>query len=396
MHLPRLAPAVALALCGCFSRLEVAGGAGVDDDTAPTGDAGGDDASGGGDEGGGDGGDDGGGPLAPGVSSVDPAHGSTAGGRVVRLSGAHLDPGARVYFGAAEATVQNRGDTVLDVVVPAAAGGAGVVDVRVETDAGADTAAGAFTYWQDASGQAVVHVRGRVLELRADTGTTTDFYALGAHTSPVDAWLTDLQAAQGACAASFPADADLLDGPSALVLEGGAGRFDLTWDAGDRVHTHDDSVTSVDDLKAAALRVSAPSGGAWPAFEAPAALGFPSYVRLFSPDPNSPGSHVDRDNLQVTWTATDADRVMVGLQDAVTGNVLVCATRNTGAFAVPDSIFDSFEPYASEWWTDYYVVQFTLVAYRDTATTLPFNNGELRAQGGIGYSVMAVVEDSTW
>ena len=82
----------------------------------------------------------------------------------------------------------------------------------------------------------------------------------------------------------------------------------------------------------------------------------------------------------------------LALFDGESDDALVCSTENSGAFTVPMEEFESFTPTEYEWWGRAYLVQIAVIAYRDTAVPVDFNNGELRGQGGIGYATWARVE----
>jgi hypothetical protein len=81
----------------------------------------------------------------PRVTSLSPGSGSTGGGDVVTINGAHFQPGLTVTFGGANARVTGATDTVVTVTTPQHTDGK--VDVTVvNPDGQQQTLAGGYTY----------------------------------------------------------------------------------------------------------------------------------------------------------------------------------------------------------------------------------------------------------
>ena len=80
----------------------------------------------------------------PGITSVSPAAGPTAGGTVVTINGSNLGGATTVTFGGASASIVTDTPTQITVTTPAHA--AGLVDVVVTTPGGSATATNAYTY----------------------------------------------------------------------------------------------------------------------------------------------------------------------------------------------------------------------------------------------------------
>lgn len=388
-----------LTIAACFPRMDLpsgdadGGGVGGGEGSADGGDEG---AGGGGDEGagegGGDDGDDGDAPVAPSLSGASPGHGSNAGGRRVTVSGTDLGEATRVWFGEREATVLSSADDHVEVEVPASPAVVGPVSIRVQTAGGEDSLAGAFQYWDDASGEAVTVLRARAIEGWDGSGWWSSFQALAWNTHPMDAWSTDTQAGASSCAATYSiSNADTP--PSSLDIDGDLGTFrlePLPDSAG--LYYEADSPT-VAQLLGTRHSVGLAEGGAWPAYTVSDGIGFPDTLALHTPDPDEYESH-DLAEFAVEWDSQGADRVLVGFFDASSDALVICALPNSGAFGVPADTFDGFVPSESAWWGQAWVMQVVLLAYKDTASVLDFNNGQLRAQGGVGLATWVRVEDS--
>jgi hypothetical protein len=390
-------PILLLALAACYPRLDVSGGgAGVGGDDAGADGGAGEDGSGedGGGAGGGEdgGGDDGTTAPAPALSAVSPEHGSNAGGLQVTLSGSDLGEGTRVFFGAEEATVLTTGDASLVVEVPAASGAVGPVSVRVETDGGEDSLSAAFTYWDDESGNAVTLLRARAIEGWDSTGEWTSFQALGWHTTPAQAWSTDTQAALGGCTSTY-STSSAVDAPDSMWLSGGLGEIELERYSDTDVFLVEDDAPGAVALLGTRHDVHLGPGGAWPAYAAEEGLEFPDDLELYVPDPWEYDSY-DIDNFVLEWRALAADRIMLGFFDASSDALVICTVDDTGEYTVPATTYSTFTPSEDAWWGRAWVMQVVVLAYKDTATTLDFNNGELRAQGGVGHATWVRVEDS--
>jgi hypothetical protein len=384
-----------LTLAACFPQLELsdgtADGGGVGGDDGGGDDGGGDD--GGGDDGGGDdGGDDGTTVSAPSLSSAGPAHGSNAGGRGVTIRGADLGDTARVWFGDREATVVSSDDDLIEVEAPASPGVVGPVTIRVQTEGGEDSLAEAFQYWEDASGKAVTVLRARAIEGWDGSGWWTSFQALGWNTTPMDVWSTDTQAGLSSCTASYSISAAETP-PASMAIDGDLGRLaldPLPDSAGMFLEANSPGVL---DLEGTRHDVSLGGGGAWPSYDVADGIAFPDSLELYSPNPDDYESQ-DIDEFAVAWSASGADRIQVGFFDASSDALVLCTLSDTGEFSVPADTYTGFVPSESAWWGEAWVMQVVVLAYKDTASVLDFNNGELRAQGGIGYATWVRVEDS--
>lgn len=384
-----------LTLAACFPQLELgdgqADGGGVGGDGG--GDGSGDDGGDGGDAGGGsDGGDDGATPPVPTLSSAAPAHGSNSGGMRVTLRGEDFGDAARVWFGDREATVISGEDDLLEVEAPASPDAVGPVAIRVQTDGGEDSLASAFQYWEDASGSAITVLRARSIEGWDGSGWWTSFQALGWNTTPMDAWSTDTQAGMSSCTSTYSISYAEIP-PASLDIDGDQGSLSLEPIDGERGLSYVGDAPDVSTLEGTHHTVSVGEDGAWPSYEVEDGIAFPNSLELFSPNPDDYESH-DLDEFVVEWEAADADRMLVGFFDASSDALVICTLSNTGEFSVPGDTYASFVPSESAWWGQAWVMQIVVLAYKDTATVLDFNNGELRAQGGIGYATWVRVEDS--
>ncbi|MEC8423922.1 MAG: hypothetical protein VX000_09105, partial [Myxococcota bacterium] len=278
------------------------------------------------------------------------------------------------------------------VEAPAAPGVVGPVAVRIETDGGESTLSDAFHYWEDATGEAVTVLRARAVRGWDERGTWDDFQAIGWNTLPVDRWSTDNQAGMSSCTASY-GDPALQPAPDELVLSGELGTLTLEQDAGSEALYYDADEPSLEELAGTRHDVSVPAGGTWPAYTVSDGIAFPDDITLFSPSPYGYDSY-DQDDFAIEWEAWGADRILIGFLDASSDAVAICAVPDTGDYTVPPDAYGGFVPSESGWWGEAWVMQVVVLAYRDTSSVLDFNNGELRAQGGIGYATWVRVEDS--
>ena len=386
------APALLLLLAACFPRLDGLGDDGTVGDDG-NGDAG-SGADGGGDDGGGDdgGGDDGSSPVPPSLTTSYPAHGSNLGGLRVTIEGADLGDDPRVYFGSQEATVRSATDDRVTVDTPEALGVVGPVDIRITTDGGEASLDGGFQYWEDATGSAVTVLRTRAIQGWDDAGTWTDFQAVAWNTNPVDAWATDALAATGGCTSAWPGG-EPLPAPDAMWVDGSLGRLDLDYSEEEEIFFLNDDFPDVDTVAGSRHDVHLDEGGAWPAYTVDGGVEFADALELTNPDPFDYYAY-DRDDFTIEWEGWGADRVVIGIFDYASDAGVVCTTTNSGQFTVPDSVYEFFVPVEDLAVRTSWVMQVIVIAYSDTASTLDFNNGQLRAQGGVGYATWALVEDS--
>ena len=94
---------------------------------------------------------------------------------------------------------------------------------------------------------------------------------------------------------------------------------------------------------------------------------------------------VSGDPLTVTWTSTGAAFTRIYLYDQNGDATADCLAEDDGSFTLPSSALDDFAWYRSYLeWGDIAEVVLIVISYEDTASTVPFDNGEVRTVAGYG------------
>lgn len=328
----RLLPTILLVATACLPRLDI---------TVPG--NGPDPGDGGSTE---DGGapDDTGLPSAPSVSTIDPTDGPTNGGMVVAILGGPFDDSVQVTFDQRGATLATMAEDRLTVVAPPAADGAGSVDITVRTDAGSVTVSDAYTYWDNANGKTVLIGIWTQLIAAGSASTVVQHDTWVRFVDPVDAVPRDRYGLElgecgmpsnGLTSRQGPATVQLGHPDALLDLPWNGERLEYTW-SGDTLPAlvTEDQLTFVTPLSSLSPALT---------LDEVAEVGTPS-------GPTSPNLTLDAPQLiseaaQVTWTAGDADYVMLaGANEG--GTMFVCLAPDSGSFTIPSDLFEdlAFEP----------------------------------------------------
>lgn len=348
---------IALLLSACFPRLDVREGhRPVPGDSADTGVP----------------------PDPPAIESVEPAEGTNAGGIGVVLRGTGLGPGAEVRFGGLPATVAAAEDDRLDVVLPSAPGVEGAVEVAVVTGGGSDSLSSGFRYWADATDRAIVLLR--LFELRAaagePVGPTAEWVGVVAnYVEATGARVADLVAAEADACDTPTATLSPVAGPKSIGLTDGKLSLEL--------------LPGKDGYAASLYREKAPvvAGlgfdlsaveATWPTLALAEAVTVPAELVVTRPD-FALGGLIVVEQLDLRWSAPEADWVWIGLAATSNGTWVHCVAENDGEFDVPAealaALGDSAGPIE---------LLLTVIAMRDTTTIVDADGGEVRASGGYG------------
>jgi len=393
--------AVALLLLGgCFPEVPLDASAWhgeANGGQSSTGDEGGDegtDSGVGSDDGSASGGDDGdtdsgdGGGSGVFLDAVEPAHGSTTGGRELKLVGDGLSAEATVFFGDASTTVSALTDDGALVVHPASST-TGLVDVRVEQGAGEATLPEAFTYWQDATDQAIASVAW--IHVVEDGSAWTDGAQLWAEAhlfepadlSPAHFWADETDG----CALSGP-DTAAVDGPDTVTV-GVVGGQELTLES-DGAGSWSARAEATDEYVVGATLEVSVDAAHYPALSAAELREAPPIFTAMTPDLVWWGSgSVYAEDPTIQWYGSSGDLVLIVLQDPDSGDTVRCLSEDDGSFTIPDGALEAFE-WEDGWWDSSVTLWIMVATLRADATVQDFDTGELR--GLMGYGVAGLVE----
>lgn len=377
-----------LTLTGCFPERGVVAGA--------KGAAGG--ADGAGDGGAGDGGDagaDSGSPMADlDVRGIAPDEGSTAGGEVGRIEVTGASDALTVAVGGVDAEVLAIDEDGVQIIIPEYVLDAGtqssVVPVTLTDGDRVVDVPGGFRYWRDAGGEAIVLVQAasvRWVDLPAAevAGGQDELVGWAATLTPGDVWPEALSwsLGTGGCGVA-PPDLGVLPSDGAVELRDADRRSIVLRGEGDGRFGGGFAgavgATEVASLSGATLDVVV-NTSAWPAITAPGLLRFPADWSLDRPDMSELAVDFPQiDAFEVAWSGTTADWMVVHVRDVKGTAEVWCAVEDTGSVTLPASATAGF---VSDWGT--WDVELTVYALERNATTVQFNNGQLRVQAATGY-----------
>ena len=326
------------------------------------------------------------------ITSVEPGHGTDAGGQTVEIFGGPFDASAQVFFGDQRATVASAGAGVLRVTSPP--GTVGYVPVRVTTDTHTGQEAEAFLYWPD--GQGRVGVLGSFSHFRYigtywDVGTPPPEAAASLYfVEPTSFEYWKFYApAIGQCRSEYRTTEEILvytPGVSRLTLRRGTSAAINLFPSADYDFIYESSGNIASQFANSATYSVVSDGGAdWPEFTLDGALSTPATFTISSPALG--GSEIARvsrgSSIRVTWTGSGGDYVILRLirfnSFGSVAEEVSCVVSDTGAFNVPASAFTGWEAGA----------QLTFVVGRviSGTGTLPYNrsrSGVVGAQWIIG------------
>lgn len=308
------------------------------------------------------------------VQAVEPTWGLTSGGTDVVITGLGFDPSTRVFFGGAEATLIQGYEDELTVSLPAVTD-PGLVDVKVEGDAGSVTLPGSFRYLRDGAGLAGVVGYVDYSEYVGDYWSDlTEPWASAAVTfvDPLDfAWQDTYAVGTDQCQLDYDWDGTLTifdAGVAQIELSAGTSTFVLPWSEANSFFTAE---LSADDFAFASgydLEPVQPAG--LPAVEVEDLARTPSSsFTVLSPDiEGSVVTYVDP-VIPLSWAGGGGDLVLVtiGLRNAAGSDydaIVTCVANNDGAFTVPD-LWPS--------WPSFRQVDIQVSMVRETDATLDLN-----------------------
>lgn len=308
------------------------------------------------------------------VQAVEPTWGLTSGGIDVVVTGAGFDPSTRVFFGEAEATLIQGYEDELTVSLPAITD-PGLVDLRVEGDAGSVTLPGAFRYLRDGTGLAGVVGYVDYSEYVGDYWSDlTEPWASAAITfvDPLDfAWQDTYAVGTDQCQLNYDWDGALTifdAGVDQIELTAGSSTLTLPWSAASSFFTAE--LSAEDFAFAAAYDLEPVQPAGLPQVELPDVVRTPSSsFTILSPDlEGSVVTYVDS-VIPLSWAGGGGDLVLitVGLRNATGSDydaIVTCAANNDGAFTVPD-LWPS--------WPTYRQVDIQLSMVRESSATLDLN-----------------------
>ena len=393
-------PVALLLICGCYPEVALdesawatngtGGDSGSDDEGGGAGSGDGDgggDSGDGSDDGGGEGSGDGGGSGVV-LEAIEPAHGSTDGGRELILTGEGLSADATVFFGESSTTVSSLDDEGAVVVHPAS-DATGLVDVRVEQETGEATLPEAFTYWQDATDQAIatvswIHFVDGGTAWWGDSHVQAEAHLFDpADLSPADFWVDEV----GSCTLSGP-EATAVEGPETVTIALGDGQA-LSLEA-DGAGSWSTRAEAPEDYVVGATLAVEVEEAHYPALGASELREAPPVFTSMTPDLVWWGSgSINADDPTIQWYGSSGDLVYIELQDLDSGDTVRCLSEDDGAFTIPDGALEAFE-WEEGWWSTSVELWVMVATLRADATIQDFDSGELRSL--MGYGVAGLVE----
>ncbi|MCK6503808.1 IPT/TIG domain-containing protein [Myxococcota bacterium] len=366
-----------LASAGCYPRLSI---------TVPAADDSGSSADGGGtDAGTSDGGGDGGGTGVLRLDDLLPTDGPTSGDTVVELVGGPFDASVVVRFGDQDAPIDSQTADRLVVRSPPAVD-AGPVDVSVQVTGASTSLPDAWTYWQDAEGQAVL--TGTWLQLEIGNPTTWTGVA-----PTFDAWVrftqpTDSEPWQrygipfDSC--GDPVDTfSSLQGPEEILFGYSTTLLALTWSDTRQEYAYQ-ALAAPDPMPDQPLLLQAARSDLSP----PLALGevarTPAAPRVTGPDLAADTiPELKYSAPTVTWIPSGQHHVVIAVGDGGT-TAFLCIVEDDGDFTIPSALFDELDWVSQTGTEDFAAAWMALAGVSSGVTPLTWTDGEARFDAGLG------------
>jgi hypothetical protein len=287
---------------------------------------------------------------APRVSTLEPAHGTVAGGQDVVVTGENLDRTTTVRFGGTAAEVVRVEAGRLVARTPAGTA-AGPVNVVVENGAGSTTLEDGFFYVEDGTG------RFGLYGLVAWNSYAGDYWADAAEdgvawmivTPPQALNLWELYASSlDSCATGYRYGGEFyyIDVEvSRARLSAGTAALDLTWSATDGSYALEGFTRGWSD--GATYDLAQLAGPVLPAFAHPGALRAPAAFPVSSPAIDAASPPTVARGFDLTWSGSAGDFVLIALAltDAAGSAIaqeVTCVARDDGRFAVPSGAFTTW------------------------------------------------------
>lgn len=323
-----------------------------------------------------------------------PDEGPDSGGYTVEIQTSAGESVEAVHFGEAPVDIVSRTHALVRVLVPALPVEAGVqselLEVVLDDAEGGSTVPGGFRSFADASGQGHVlvhlsHLRWIDVAEARELGAEDELVARAWTVEPTALWPEEQawSVEDGGCR-SLSAPAVLLPGGGSVTLRladarafaldaDGTGRFEGRW-------AYPAGGTELPGLTGQTLDLDLQTA-AWPTGLLPGAVELPHDWSLDAPELAEPAVDLPQiDGFRVAWSGAVADRMAVHLRDLKGGAEVWCLVDNTGEYVVPE---EYTLPFASDWGT--YEVELTVWAVSRNATTVQYNNGQVRVSGATGY-----------
>lgn len=269
------------------------------------------------------------------IDAVDPADGSTLGGREVTIDGSGFDDRTRVWFDGSEASVLEVAEDRLVVEAPAHAAGTG--DVGVGRDDEGDTLRDAWTWWPDATDQTEAFVLWYYLWDAYNT-EPAGLYGLvfpiePAEAEPHELWSPSLDQ----CGDSTLPGVEW-NNPLALVDDAGDS-YPFTLEAG----SYDYADTGSGWDANASFGLAADAGSGAPAFQTDLFFEAPSSFTVTSPAVATLDYYIGGFPFDVAWSGTGDDFVLIWITSLSSDESLYCVARDDGEFDVPSAGMSRFE-----------------------------------------------------
>lgn len=316
------------------------------------------------------------------IQAVEPAWGLTSGGSTVVVTGAGFDPSVRVYFGEAEATLQQGFEDELTVTLPVV-DEPGLVDLRVEGDAGTVLAPDAFRYLRDGTGLAGVVGYVEYSEYVGDYWSDlTEPWSTAAITfiDPMDfSWQDTYAGGTDQCQVDYDWGGSLtiLDaGVDAIELTGGGSTLSLPWSEEDGFFVAE--VPADDFAFASAYDLEPVQPDGLPQVEIEDLVRTPSSTfTILSPDLEGSVVVYVASEFRVEWAGGGGDSVAltVGLRNASGSGydaIVTCVADNDGSFTVPD-LWPS--------WNDFRQVDIQVSMMRESDAVFDLNGADSAVVG---------------
>jgi len=317
---------------------------------------------------------------------VGPQDGTNAGGQLLTLRGERLAAADSVLICGLEGHIEDSEGDRIRVWTPAI-DTEGSCDIEVYTPDGSALLIDAFTYWTDATGQAVAFVSWATVEYANPdhwSGPVVDeVRAKAAIVDPTDLALSDLyvDTVREGCVRT---DGDAREDGWAELGGQESGAATLRVDDADHGLPFNGELgiyanaLDIGTASTAPLGLKVDEAGVWPAIEVDTAAALPDVFEVTVPDVHgyAPPMVSARD-FEVRWTGQSADYVGVDLWDLQSDRRVRCLFEDDGAHSIPESLLRDF----GATWT-----QLLLTRYSVDAVEVPFNRGEVRVQAGTGIS----------
>ena len=328
------------------------------------------------------------------LSAAEPFHGSNSGGLETVIEGGPFDDSLRVWFDEEEAEVLAVSETVTTVRVPAT-DEEGVVSIRVETDTGVGSAAQAFRYWKDRTGEVVM--TSLLAQWEWEGPSIPDVVESGFYQT---AQLIQLEGGDWSILDGLGPSVDfcgagetpsgVVELPDQSIFTGGTIELILEPYEGVQGHVYGGEL-DVPDLQGTIFSLDIPDGGQYPEQFLDGTIFVPDGVKMLSPDILEHGYYDYKDFIYletspVTWTGASGDYVLLQLVDAYgSEESFSCVLENDGQHQLTLDDFAAFNAQWSDRLVHYtYAASVRLLDLHVTETTLDFNNGTALMVGGAG------------